>query len=113
MNHPGLDRPRPEARDVAAFSDGDRAVLMPAECPVVRRGLVEQQRSHRLGCRTEMNLRHRADRTMTVEKIDESGYANKTWTGALDRHVCEEAAKLGQDGRGGTAMVLEAALGEH
>ena len=71
VEQPTFHRPRAEARNVAAFLNNNRAVLMPTERPIGRRGLVEQDRSNGGAIGPDRGCRRRTDRPIGIEQAGE------------------------------------------
>jgi hypothetical protein len=68
VNHAALYAPGTEPVCVDAPLDGDRAILMPAQRPVLLRALVKKNGADRKTRRTEQRRRNLPDRTGRIEE---------------------------------------------
>ena len=108
-----LDGPWAEARRVVAFDHGDGAVLMPAERPVGRGALVEQDGADRAARLPLMRGGMAADRAGGGEEGGERGKAGEAQAGAVGGLACEsEFDRRERGGVDGDGDVLRAVGGE-
>lgn len=100
MKEAGLDRPGAEARQVAALCDNDGAILVPAERPVGRLGLVEQDRADRARLCSDRTGCDRADLTFRCQQVPQLFHPAKPDTGAVRGEMREDRRDFRQPADG-------------
>jgi hypothetical protein len=80
-----LDRPGAETGHVTSLADDDSAILMPAERPIGRLGLVEQDRPDGKAIEPQRRGRNGADRAFRIQQARQFGTPLQPDTGPLAR----------------------------